>query len=66
MKAIPIDTYPQDMANAFINGITFVNEVRVNDARQLAVLMKNACFMEFSSGETLLTAGRPADVIRSC
>lgn len=58
MKAIPIDTYPQDMANAFINGITFVNEVRANDAEQLAVLMKNAYFMEFDSGETLLTAGK--------
>ncbi len=58
MKAIPIDTYPQDMANAFINGITFVNDVRTNDSKQLAVLMKNACFMEFSSGEILLTAGK--------
>lgn len=58
MKAIPIDTYPQDMANAFINGITFVNEVRVNDSKQLAILMKNACFMEFDRGEILLTAGK--------
>jgi hypothetical protein len=58
MKAIPIDTYPQDMANAFINGITFVNEVRATDAGQLAVLMKNACFMEFDRGEILLTAGK--------
>lgn len=58
MKAIPIEQYPGDMANAFINGITFVNEVRSNDPKQLAVLMKNACFMEFDSGEVLLTAGK--------
>lgn len=58
MKAIPIENYPQDMANAFINGITFVNEVRNNDKNQLAILMKNACFMEFDRGEILLTAGK--------
>ncbi len=58
MKAIPIATYPQEMANAFINGISFVNEVRTIDKSQLDTLMKNACFMEFSSGETLLTAGK--------
>lgn len=58
MRAIPIDTYPKDMANAFINGINFVNEVRINDSKQLAILMKNACFMEFDRGEILLTAGK--------
>ncbi|MEZ5540082.1 MAG: cyclic nucleotide-binding domain-containing protein [Pseudomonadales bacterium] len=58
MKAIPIANYPQDMANAFINGIAFVNEVRTVDKNQLDVLMKNACFMEFDSGEILLTAGK--------
>ncbi len=42
MKAIPIDHYPQEMANAFINGITFVNDVRAVDENQLAILMKNA------------------------
>lgn len=58
MKAIPIANYPQDMANAFINGIAFVNEVRTVDKNQLDTLMKNACFMEFTSGEKLLTAGK--------
>ncbi|HRG50375.1 MAG: cyclic nucleotide-binding domain-containing protein [Cellvibrionales bacterium] len=58
MKAIPIANYPQDTANAFINGIAFVNEVRTVDKSQLDVLMKNACFMEFNSGEILLTAGK--------
>lgn len=58
MKAIPIDQYPKDMATAFISGITFVNEVRMNDKSQLDTLMKNACFVECSAGEVLLTAGK--------
>mgnify|MGYP000846861509 FL=1 len=58
MKAIPIASYPQDIANAFISGIAFVNDVRTVDKHQLDVLMKNACFMEFDSGEVLLTAGK--------
>lgn len=58
MKAIPIQDYPQDTANAFISGITFVNDVRMTDRKQLDTLMKNACFMEFDSGEKLLTAGK--------
>ncbi|MEZ5493874.1 MAG: cyclic nucleotide-binding domain-containing protein [Pseudomonadales bacterium] len=58
MKAIPIANYPQEIANAFLNGIAFVNEVRTVDKNQLDILMKNACFMEFNSGEILLTAGK--------
>lgn len=58
MKAIPIGNYPQEMANAFINGITFVNEVRANDNSQIDTLMKNACFIEFDREEILLTAGK--------
>ncbi|MEZ5435641.1 MAG: hypothetical protein R3E67_03415 [Pseudomonadales bacterium] len=44
MKAIPIANYPQEIANAFLNGIAFVNEVRTVDKNQLDILMKNACF----------------------
>jgi CRP/FNR family cyclic AMP-dependent transcriptional regulator len=58
MKATPIANYPQDIADAFINGISFVNEVRANDADQLATLMKNAFFIEFDTNEVLITAGK--------
>jgi signal-transduction protein with cAMP-binding, CBS, and nucleotidyltransferase domain len=57
MKAIPIDHYPQEMANAFINGITFVNDVRAVDESQLAILMKNAFFAELERGEIIIKAG---------
>jgi CRP/FNR family cyclic AMP-dependent transcriptional regulator len=57
MKTIPIENYPQDMANAFMNGIAFVNEVRVNDSKQLATLMHNAVFAEMDTGEVIIRAG---------
>lgn len=57
MKAIPIDNYPQEMANAFMNGIAFVNEVRANDQKQLDTLMKNAFFAELEPGEVIIKAG---------
>ena len=57
MKAIPIETYPKDMANAFMNGIAFVTEVRANDSKQLDTLMKHAVFAELDAGEVIIRAG---------
>lgn len=57
MKAIPIESYPQDMANAFMSGIAFVNEVRNADSKQLDTLMRNAFFAELEAGEVIIRAG---------
>lgn len=57
MKAIPIENYPQDMANAFMSGIAFVNEVRTADSKQLDTLMHNAFFAELEAGEVIIRAG---------
>lgn len=57
MKTISMETYEQDFANAFINGITFVTELRATDPAQLAVLLKHAYFIEATRDEVVLEAG---------
>jgi CRP/FNR family cyclic AMP-dependent transcriptional regulator len=57
MKTISMETYQKDFASAFINGITFVTELRATDPAQLDVLMQHAYFIEAYPGEVMLEAG---------
>jgi hypothetical protein len=57
MKTISMETYQRDFANAFINGIAFVTELRTTDPTQLDVLLKHAYFIEAGSDEVVLEAG---------
>ncbi len=57
MKVIPMRDYPQDVADNFLSGISFVREMRLNDPSQFDVLMQRTQFVELSPGETIINAG---------
>lgn len=57
MKTISMETYQKEFASAFINGITFVTELRTTDPAQLDVLLQHAHFIEAYPGEVILEAG---------
>lgn len=57
MKTISMETYERDFANAFLNGITFVTELRATDPTQLETLLRHAFFVEATPGEMILEAG---------
>lgn len=57
MKTLSMEHYQKDSAFAFINGITFVTELRATDPGQLETLLKHACFIEANPGEMVLEAG---------
>lgn len=57
MKAVPMENYPKEFADAFLNGITFVTELRATDPEQLGVLLKHAFFVEAARDEVVLKAG---------
>lgn len=57
MKSIPMSEYPQDVADNFLSGITFMRELRVQDPLQFQRLMQRASFIELGEAERVVTAG---------
>lgn len=57
MKSIPMRDYPQDVADNFLSGISFMRELRAQDPVQFQLLMQGASFIELAEGERVVEAG---------
>ncbi len=57
MKVIPMREYPQDVADNFLSGLSFVREMRANDPVQFDLLMQRTQFIELSPDEIVIHAG---------
>jgi CRP/FNR family cyclic AMP-dependent transcriptional regulator len=57
MKVIPMQDYPQDVADNFLSGINFVREMRLNDSSQFDVLMQHTQFVELLPDEAIINVG---------